>query len=126
MNFSPFQVHYVYIAALVTLFYLIDVLESLVPRYYLHQPEFEATLLEYGGRQALLHHFPGDPKGLRPSAAPPFIAIVGYVMGEFRRERKEGVPVTEVEVITDLREREEITTILRVRGERKPVNFWEE
>ncbi len=95
-----------------------------MPRYYLHQPGLETTLLEYSGQQVLLHYFPGDLQGMRPSAAPPFLAVVGYVVGEFRRERTEGVPVTAVEVITNSQEREEITTILRVRGEKKPVNFW--
>lgn len=101
-------------------------LEHTVARYYLHQPGIEATLLDYQGKQVLLHHSPGDPKGVYPSTAPPLVAVVGYVVGEFQRQRKEGVPITEVEIIMDFIERKEITRLLRAQGEKKPINFWDE
>ncbi len=93
-------------------------------RYYLHQPGIEATVLDYQGKRVLLHHFPGDPKGIFSSTAPSFIAVVGYVVGELKHQRPEGVSITNVEVITDSLAREEIARLLKVQGEKRPINFW--
>ena len=53
-----------------------------------------------------------------------FITVPGYIVSWKSRENEAGAPVTEVELITDDRTREEITKILQGKHYVTSVGFW--
>ena len=76
--------------------------------------------VEYGTKTVLLRNFSGN------NLVGANIVVVGFVVEDYMKPW-EGtlVPITEIDTIKDMKQREELTNLLKQTKKGLPINFWD-